>query len=364
MTDVLSGVALSAFCRGRISMLLGWQAEAWPETTQALAKNYVSDVEALAGEVERLSGELEKAREDAITDLLANAPVAFQIPQETIEARRQEKEEPPPEEPKKKGKKGRPPKAPREDGLKECGECGETKPRGEFHKNATAHDGLMSACKECRGKKNAKRWADKSRAEEEQAQWPEEEEGPQPEEPEQEQEAQVEPPAGDSPKEPSGDGLKECSKCGEEKPRSEFHRRSSVGDGLSSHCKDCRNKAYEETKKPAPVRSLGTQKCVACEEEKELASFPPNRNTRNGRAKVCSLCAEEQRAAEKADLERAMARTDEVLAAEGLIERRCVKGINCVRVEPGSSAPEPAILDEANPGPLCRGCQERAGITP
>lgn len=33
--------------------------------------------------------------------------------------------------------------------------------------------------------------------------------------------------------------LKRCTKCGEDKPRSEFHKRSASKDGLFPHCKSC-----------------------------------------------------------------------------------------------------------------------------
>jgi len=33
---------------------------------------------------------------------------------------------------------------------KRCGRCGQTKPRGAFHRNASRRDGLQSVCKECR----------------------------------------------------------------------------------------------------------------------------------------------------------------------------------------------------------------------
>jgi len=40
--------------------------------------------------------------------------------------------------------------------------------------------------------------------------------------------------------------MKTCSKCGESKPRSEYHKCSSKTDGLTSHCKACRNAHHAE----------------------------------------------------------------------------------------------------------------------
>ena len=42
------------------------------------------------------------------------------------------------------------------------------------------------------------------------------------------------------------DSTKRCSKCGEEKPRSEFHRNKSLKDGLCGMCKPC-NRAHVRT---------------------------------------------------------------------------------------------------------------------
>jgi hypothetical protein len=40
---------------------------------------------------------------------------------------------------------------------------------------------------------------------------------------------------------------KTCSKCGEIKPRTEFHKAKQAADGLRSHCKDCRKEYYRLT---------------------------------------------------------------------------------------------------------------------
>lgn len=36
--------------------------------------------------------------------------------------------------------------------------------------------------------------------------------------------------------------MKTCTKCGETKDKSEFHKRNDNKTGLSSHCKECRNR--------------------------------------------------------------------------------------------------------------------------
>jgi len=42
--------------------------------------------------------------------------------------------------------------------------------------------------------------------------------------------------------------LKKCSKCGELKPFSEFHKKKNTKDGLQSQCKMCNKKYYENNK--------------------------------------------------------------------------------------------------------------------
>ena len=42
--------------------------------------------------------------------------------------------------------------------------------------------------------------------------------------------------------------LKKCSKCGEWKPFSEFHKNKNTNDGLHSECKICRKEYYENNK--------------------------------------------------------------------------------------------------------------------
>ena len=39
---------------------------------------------------------------------------------------------------------------------------------------------------------------------------------------------------------------KVCSKCKEEKPRSEFHKKREAKDGLQSQCKNCRNQCRKQ----------------------------------------------------------------------------------------------------------------------
>jgi len=45
---------------------------------------------------------------------------------------------------------------------------------------------------------------------------------------------------------------KECSKCGESKPYSEFHKCSHKKDGYNHHCKDCRSKSFKDMRLKDP----------------------------------------------------------------------------------------------------------------
>lgn len=43
--------------------------------------------------------------------------------------------------------------------------------------------------------------------------------------------------------------MKRCTKCGEEKPKSEFWKRKKYKDGLAYHCKQCAKKENDEYRK-------------------------------------------------------------------------------------------------------------------
>ena len=49
------------------------------------------------------------------------------------------------------------------------------------------------------------------------------------------------------------DGFKKCTKCGEIKPHSEFHKDKSRKDGYATSCKSCRKKYHENNKEKRKV---------------------------------------------------------------------------------------------------------------
>jgi len=50
---------------------------------------------------------------------------------------------------------------------------------------------------------------------------------------------------------------KRCARCAETKPRSEFYRKSDMGDGLQAWCKKCQL-AYDHANRVAGTRKAGT----------------------------------------------------------------------------------------------------------
>ena len=49
---------------------------------------------------------------------------------------------------------------------------------------------------------------------------------------------------------------KTCSKCGEDKPLTDFHKNKVAKDGLTYHCKECMRERYYEFRQEKPERSI------------------------------------------------------------------------------------------------------------
>jgi hypothetical protein len=94
------------------------------------------------------------------------------------------------------------------EGVKRCVRRGESKPHAAFAKRRSNLDGLQRHCRECASDYHRTR---------------------------QESLGQKVRPKVEVP-----DGYKLCLKCGEVKPRSEWHRNATASDGLSTRCKACR----------------------------------------------------------------------------------------------------------------------------
>ncbi|GHJ04172.1 endonuclease VII domain-containing protein [Streptomyces olivaceus] len=92
--------------------------------------------------------------------------------------------------------------------VKKCSRCQESKPRTSFASNKSVRDGLQAYCRECSAKYYRQRQSAMGRTVRE--------------------------------KVPVSPGHKHCRGCGEVKPHSEWHRKTSAPDGLASRCKACK----------------------------------------------------------------------------------------------------------------------------
>lgn len=78
--------------------------------------------------------------------------------------------------------------------------------------------------------------------------------------------------------------LKRCSKCGKEKPLTDFHKDSKSQDGHRKDCKSCRNVKPENRKHHTDNVSKNPKMCPVCREY-----FIPNSN----RQEYCEECSNE-----------------------------------------------------------------------
>lgn len=139
----------------------------------------------------------------------------------------------------------------------------------------------------------------------------------------------AEPPDVPSVEEPeaSGEPEKPCKQCSVTKPLSEFPRNGTYNDGHTNKCKPCTRKHQK-------------RKTRESRERREQA--------RNDGSQANGSSVTPIRSATK--------------PTSGAEARLCANGKRCAAVHPDDLVPQPAILDEANPGPLCRRCKQRAGV--
>ena len=100
--------------------------------------------------------------------------------------------------------------------------------------------------------------------------------------------------------------MKRCSRCGETKPHSEFHKQKRNRDGLRSYCKECQkaaNRAWRAADTPEKAQERAAQKaekkalaergmkpCLDCNEVKPFGEFSPDKRTRDGLQPYCRSC--------------------------------------------------------------------------
>lgn len=97
---------------------------------------------------------------------------------------------------------------------------------------------------------------------------------------------------------------KKCTKCGEEKPLDEFHKRSDRPGKYRSRCMECTNKSGIHSKRKVSTRD-GFLICARCGEEKPEGDFYKRKEgirKRRSKCKVCSseCCAEYRQGNEEA----------------------------------------------------------------
>lgn len=111
--------------------------------------------------------------------------------------------------------------------------------------------------------------------------------------------------------------------------------------------------------------------CNTCGKTKALSEFPKNHTYKDGHTNKCHGCTrgyQRELKERKARKERQETEISDVTpitkhrADIGADERLCANGERCTAYDEDDPKPQPAILDEANPGPLCRRCQKRAGV--
>ncbi|MEM9953991.1 MAG: HNH endonuclease [Chloroflexota bacterium] len=138
--------------------------------------------------------------------------------------------------------------------IKHCSRCKQDLPLDAFSRDKSAKDGLSFYCRTCVSERRKLRYVPK----------------PRPEYP---------------------DGHRNCTKCGEIKPFSEFHKAKNGRFGLDSVCKPCKS-----TAKPKPQAKDGHQFCYKCGEEKPFTAeyFRRSSKSKSGLLSLCRVCARQE----------------------------------------------------------------------
>jgi len=89
-------------------------------------------------------------------------------------------------------------------------------------------------------------------------------------------------------------GMKKCTKCGDIKPTSEFHRSREGKDGIRATCKECDKKDKREWRRTCDTNYLpkinGSKICTSCKLDTPITEFAPSKYQRDGRASWCIRC--------------------------------------------------------------------------
>lgn len=87
---------------------------------------------------------------------------------------------------------------------------------------------------------------------------------------------------------------KRCSKCGETKPISEFHKDKHSRDGRQGRCKSCSSSRVRWSVWQEEKRRVGMKYCSACGEWKNASDFHKRVASKDGLNKKCKDCARRQ----------------------------------------------------------------------
>lgn len=88
---------------------------------------------------------------------------------------------------------------------------------------------------------------------------------------------------------------KVCTKCGVEKPFSEYYNYPNRTDGKYTICKECLQIKLKSRRKPTPPPIKypiidGKKKCSKCGETKPISEFSKNKNQHGGIQSLCKSC--------------------------------------------------------------------------
>lgn len=88
---------------------------------------------------------------------------------------------------------------------------------------------------------------------------------------------------------------KRCTKCGGEKPVSEFYKNKQAKDGLSLQCKGCAKSYYKGTVKTNKdiAKKPDTKRCSKCGREKPVSDFTKNCSSKDGFYSSCKDCKQQ-----------------------------------------------------------------------
>lgn len=97
--------------------------------------------------------------------------------------------------------------------------------------------------------------------------------------------------------------MKRCSKCGEERDVSEFHRSKRGAGGRASQCKHCDREYQRSLRGRYRDREVSTspKACSRCKETKEATEFNRDRSSKDGLSGECRKCASDRARAKRND---------------------------------------------------------------